>query len=163
ACPWPEHLGGLGISPDCTRFRADWYARLIPQFDPDIVVLANRPYDAPGNALPIEVSGRHVTAQDPAAVAAIRDATEASLDTLRPSGREIVLLEPTPLPADPNYDPMSCVSSGSSHCSFAVSPVTTPLTRLDRELAAAPASKPTGSPSRVWSVDLDRLACPRFP
>jgi hypothetical protein len=159
ACPWPEHLAGLGISPDCTNYRADWYARVIPQFDPDIVVLANRGYDAPGNALPIEVSGRHVTAQDPAAVAAISDQTRTSLDDLRRPGREIVLLEPTPLPADPNYDPMSCVSSGSAHCGFTVSPNPTPLTQLDRDLAAGARA----STSKVWSVDLNRLACPRYP
>ena len=163
ACPWPEHLVGLGISPDCTTFRADWYARVIPQFDPDIVVLANRPYDAPGNALPFDVSGHHVTAQDPGAVAAISDQTKASLDDLRRPGREIVLLEPTPLPVDPNYDPMSCVSSGSSHCSFTVNSATTPLTKLDRDLAATPGTNATGPASKVWSVDLNRLACPRYP
>jgi len=163
ACPWPEHLTGLGISPECTTYRADWYARLIPRFDPDIVVLANRPYDAPGNALPIDVSGRHVTARDPSAVAAIGDETKSSLDALRRPGREIVLLEPTPLPTDPNYDPMSCVSSGSSHCSFRVSPVTTALTQVDRNLASAPSPRATGAASKVWSVNLNRLACPRFP
>src|SRR5690348_3190205 len=67
ACPWPEHLIGLGISPDCTTYRADWYARVIPQFDPDIVVLANRPYDAPGNALPINVSGHNGMTVSPVA------------------------------------------------------------------------------------------------
>jgi peptidoglycan/LPS O-acetylase OafA/YrhL len=163
ACPWPEHLAGLGISPDCSKYRADWYARVIPKFDPDIVVLANRSYDAPGNALPFDVSGRHVTAHDPGAVAAIGDQTRASLDALRRPGREIVLLEPTPLPADPSYDPMSCVSSGSKHCSFRVSPVTTPLTQLDRDLAATSGSSATGSSSNVWSIDLNRLACPRYP
>jgi hypothetical protein len=163
ACPWPEHLNGLGMSPECTTYRADWYARLIPQFDPDIVVLANRPYDAPGNALPIDVAGRNATARDPSAVAAINDQTKSTLDGLRRPGREIVLLEPTPLPTDPNYDPMSCVSSGSSHCSFTVSPVTTPLTQFDRNLASAPSPRAAGATSKVVSVNLNRLACPRYP
>jgi hypothetical protein len=55
---------------------------------------------------------------------------------------------------------MSCVSTGSARCSFTVSSTTTPLTRLDRDLATAAAST---SASKVWSLDLDRLACPRFP
>lgn len=163
ACPWPENLRGLGISPHCPTFRSDWYQRLIPKFHADVVVLANRPYDAPGNALPIEVSGRHVTAQDPSAVAAISEQTKASLDALQRPGREIVLLEPTPLPADPNNDPMSCVSSGSTHCSFTVSPATTPLTQLDRDLAAAPNPRTTRGTAKVLSVNLNRLACPRYP
>jgi len=58
---------------------------------------------------------------------------------------------------------MSCVSSGSSHCGFTVSPVTTPLTQLDRNLAAATGPAATRSTSKVWSFDMNRLACPRYP
>jgi hypothetical protein len=58
---------------------------------------------------------------------------------------------------------MSCESSGSSHCSFTVSSHPTPLTQLDRDLAAAPGPPSTRGTSKVWSVDLNRLACPRYP
>jgi hypothetical protein len=85
ACPWPENLVGLGISPHCPTFRADWYRRLIPQFHADIVVLANRPYDAPGNVLPIVVAGKPTTAAPtgPEARAARADSA-ASGSALRP-------------------------------------------------------------------------------
>jgi hypothetical protein len=154
ACPWPDNLGGLSISPDCQVRRADWYARVLPDVDPDIVFLANRPYDAPGNNLKLEVSGRLVSTADPIAIHAITDATTRSLNLLRRPGRELVLLEPTPVPQDRTFDPLSCLASGATNCSFTVSPLTTPLTQLDRNLATTP---------DVWSLNLDRLACPRFP
>ena len=49
---------------------------------------------------------------------------------------------------------MSCVATGRRDCTFTVSPLVAPLTQLDRTLAAA---------SDVWSLDLNRLVCPRFP
>src|SRR5437773_6028982 len=78
ACPWPANLGGLGIAPHCPTYRADWYRRLVPQFHADIVVLANRPYDAPGNVLPIVVFGHHVTAATPLGLRAVTAATTRS-------------------------------------------------------------------------------------
>jgi hypothetical protein len=154
ACPWPDNLDGLSMSPDCQVRRADWYARVIPDVNPDIVFLANRPYDAPGNDLTIDVSGRMVSTANPIAIHAIADATTRSLNLLRRPGRELVLLEPTPLPQDRSFDPLLCLAAGNSNCSFTVSPLTTPLTQLDRNLATTP---------DVWSLNLDRLACPRFP
>jgi hypothetical protein len=154
ACPWPENLGGLGISPHCPTFRADWYQRLIPKFHADIVVLANRPYDAPGNVLPIVVFGQRVTAATPLGVRAVTAATKRSIHILRRPGRKLVLLEPTPLPPDPNYDPITCLAAASGPCGFTVSPAVTPLTQLDRYL---------GTARDTWSVDLDHLVCPRFP
>jgi hypothetical protein len=154
ACPWPENLDGLGISPECPTFRADWYRRLIPQFHADIVVLANRPYDAPGNVLPIVVFGHHVTAATPLGVRAVTAATKRSIHTLRRPGRKLVLLEPTPLPPKKNYDPISCLAAGTGPCGFTVSTAVTPLTRLDRKL---------GTARDTWSIDLDHLVCPRFP
>ena len=63
-------------------------------------------------------------------------------------------MEPTPLPPDAVYDPLSCISTGSTDCSFTTSTAITPLTQLDRDAAKS---------SDVWSVDADRLACPRLP
>ena len=128
--------------------------RVIPAFGPQIVFLANRHYDAPGNVLPMAVNGKNISASDPLAVQTIKQFTTRSLVLLRRPGRELVILEPTPLPESINYDPMLCVATGSTQCSFSVSPHATALTMVDRDLAGAP---------DVWSVDLDRLACPRFP
>jgi hypothetical protein len=154
ACPWPENLVGLGISPHCPTFRADWYRRLIPQFHADIVVLANRPYDAPGNVLPIVVLGKPTTAATALGVRAVTAATKRSIHILRQPGRKLVLLEPTPLAPDPHYDPIGCLAAGNGPCGFTVSTTVTPLTQLDRKLAAA---------RDTWSIDLDHLVCPRFP
>jgi hypothetical protein len=154
ACPWPRNLNGLGISPDCQKRREDWYKRVIPDFNPQIVFLANRPYDAPGNELTIEVKGHILSTKSPIAIHAIALVTKWSIGLLRRPGRELVLLEPTPVPVNPSYDPMTCVATGNPHCSFTVSRGTAPLTNLDRDLAIAP---------DVWSLNLNRLVCPRFP
>lgn len=154
ACPWPENLDGLGMSPGCPTYRADWYRRLIPGFHADIVILANRPYDAPGNVLPIVVFGRHVTAATPLGVRAVTAATKHSIQILRRPGRQLVLLEPTPLPPDPRYDPIRCLAAGHGSCGFTVSTSVTPLTRLDRKL---------GTARDTSSINLDYLVCPRFP
>ena len=154
ACPWPEDLSGLGISPGCQTSREDWYKRIIPAFAPAIVFLANRPYDAPGNELTLTVSGHVRSARDPIAVRAISASMRRSIARLRGGGRKLVLLEPTPLPVHRAYDPMSCVATGRRDCTFTVSPLVTPLTQFDRTLAQA---------ADVWSLDLNRLVCPRFP
>ena len=154
SCPWPQDLGGLGISTTCPAQRADWYNRVVPEFDPDIIFLANRPYDAPGNLLPMAVSGRRVTAQDPLGLDAIATSTARSLHLLSRPGRQLVMIEPTPLPEQLDFDPLSCVSSGSSHCSFSVS---TPVTALDQVY------RNLGTGSDVKTLELNHLACPRLP
>jgi peptidoglycan/LPS O-acetylase OafA/YrhL len=154
SCPWPQGLGGLGISTTCPAQRADWYNRVVPEFDPDIIFLANRPYDAPGNLLPMAVSGRRVTAQDPLGQNAIATSTERSLHLLSRPGRTLVIIEPTPLPERLDFDPLSCVSSGSAHCSFTVSTPVTALDEVYRNLGTGP---------DVKTLELNRLACPRLP
>ncbi len=154
ACPWPQHLNGLGMSPDCSTYRNDWYAREIPRFHPQIVFLANRPYDAPGNVLPITALGHRTTAATRLGVRAVTAFTKSSIRALRRPGRKLVLLEPTPLPPDPHFDPIACLAAANGPCSFTVSSAVRPLTQLDRNLAKA---------RDTWSVDLDHLVCPRFP
>lgn len=154
ACPWPQRLDGLGMSPDCPTQRDNWYRRVVPKFRPSIVVLANRPYDAPGNVLPIVVFGHHVTAAAPLGVRAVTAKTKRSIRLLRRPGRKLVLLEPTPLPPNPRYDPITCLAAHKGPCGFTVSTAVTPLTQLDRKL---------GTARDTWSIDLDHLVCPRFP
>ena len=155
ACPWqPGLTGGLRISPGCTQHRADWYARVLPTFKPTVVILAERGYDKPGNQFFLPGPSGQVLASSSVGQRLLEQASAAGLQQLRAPGRKLVMLDATPLPADPNFDPVSCLSTGSTHCAFRVS---TTLTGFDRfYIAAARAAD-------VWNVNLDRLACPRLP
>jgi peptidoglycan/LPS O-acetylase OafA/YrhL len=166
-CPWWVEED-KGASDTCAQMRTDWFGRVIPELDPDIVFLGHRALDAPGN--PFWVTEKHsdpidyrvynrdhpqtVEGDSPAGAAMIKQQAEASLDALRKPGRKLVILEPAPIAVDDRFDPLNCVSTGSANCSFTVSEEPAPSVVGFRELATRP---------DVWSLDLDRLACPRFP
>ena len=154
ACPWQQHLTGLQISPGCTKHRADWYARVIPQLHPDIIVLAERGYDKPGNPFFLPGPAGRLAATSPEGQALLESASATSIAALRAPGRTIVVLDSTPLPVDPNFDPVSCLSTGSSHCSFTV---TTTPTSFDRFFQQETKTRSIGN------LNLDRLVCPRLP
>ena len=155
SCPWqPEIKNGLAMSPPCPGHRADWYRRFIPQLHPDIVVVAERGYDEPGNPFSVSAPGGEVPATSTTGQQALIGATTAGIQSLRAPGRQIVLLQPTPLPPDLGFEPVSCLSTGSTHCAFRVS---TALTSFEEYLRRA------GNQPDVTSLDLDRLACPRYP
>ena len=85
---------------------------------------------------------------------ALISATRLGLQSLQAPGRKIVLLQPTPLPPKLSFEPVSCLSTGSTHCAFRVS---TALTSFEKYLREG------GNQPDVTSLDLDRLVCPRYP
>ena len=91
---------------------------------------------------------------DVQAVQVIAKASDESISALRRTGRKIVLLQATPLPPDENFNQVSCLSTGSKQCRFEVNPNPTPLDQYSVSAANQP---------NTWSLDLDRLACPRLP
>ncbi|MGZ4737476.1 MAG: acyltransferase family protein, partial [Acidimicrobiia bacterium] len=166
-CPWWPPATNPGNRNSCALLRADWYHRLIPQFEPDIVFLGLRGLDAPGNTFwvtsPRTGAGDYrilktpkagyVVAQTSAGEQTLRTQAAGALQLLRRPGREVVILEPTPLAPDPNFNPLDCASSGKTDCSFRVRPGPTPIVQFYRTLARTP---------DVWSLDLNQLVCPRF-
>ena len=117
SCPWqPTIKNGLTMSPPCPDHRADWYTRIIPQLHPDIVVVAERGYDELGNAFSVPAPGGEVPAASAAGQQALISATRLGLQSLQAPGRKIVLLQPTPLPPKLSFEPVSCLSTGSTHC-----------------------------------------------
>ena len=124
-CPWwvPEDVPTAHNT--CAEQRAYWYQHLIPEYDPDVVVVGQRALDAPGNpfwvtAVRSRPTDYRVYAEShPGAVGGdsaageetVRREAEKSLAALRKPGRESVMLEPTPVPADPKFDPLNCVST----------------------------------------------------
>ncbi len=95
-----------------------------------------------------------MTGDSAAGEAVVARQAETSVAALRRPGRELVILEPAPIAADVSFDPLNCISTGSANCAFSVSTEPTPSVARFRTLAKAP---------DVWSLDLDRLVCPRFP
>jgi hypothetical protein len=66
-----------------------------------------------------------------------------------------VILESTPLPADEQFDPETCLSQGAKGCDFRVDVRPGGLEQYYRQLADREPD--------VWALNLDHLACPRLP
>jgi peptidoglycan/LPS O-acetylase OafA/YrhL len=153
SCPWQFPLkGGLKMAPECPTHRADWYSRVVPQLRPDIIVLAERAYDKAGNPFFLG-SGEPVNSAR--GVQALIDATKVTVESLRAPGRKLVILESTPLPADEEFDPETCLSQGAEGCGFRVDVRPGGLEQYYRQLADREPD--------VWALNLDHLACPRLP
>jgi peptidoglycan/LPS O-acetylase OafA/YrhL len=167
-CPWWVPEDTPDANNDCARQRAYWYEHLVPEYDPDIVFLGHRALDAPGNPFWVTTVRDkpadyrvYVTEHSGAAEgdsaqgeATIRREAEKSLAALRKPGRELVILEPPPVPVDPTFDPLNCVSTGSANCAFSVGTDPTASVRAFQELARTP---------DTWAIDLNRVVCPRLP
>nr|MDP9335330.1 acyltransferase [Actinomycetota bacterium] len=158
ACPWQRGLfyvdsGGLYRS--CKRHQADWYDRVVPQLDPDVIILVQA---GPGNSdfpLPLTFpNGRKLGFGAPGYDQALIHASSATLETLREPKRRIVIIEP--IPATFPFDPLSCLSRGGSlgGCTHKVDARPTALEIYYRQASHEP---------NVSSLDLDRLVCPRLP
>jgi len=118
------------------------------------VVLAQGPYDDPAQPNRfLRPDGSVVDAHSPDFENVIQQSSSDALRALMKPGRRIVMIEPTPRPPG-SFDPLSCVSDGSSRCTYKASRGPTPLERFFRSRAAPP---------RVVTLDLDRVVCPRLP
>lgn len=153
ACPWQLGLYYSNSSAECRTRQVDWYDRVVPDLDPDVVIVADRALDDPvfdaQTITPLHYTSSATYER------ALDDVTTRSIRRLSAPGRKIVVLEPTPLAAIAD-DPLSCLSTGSppARCVYRANAKTTPFERSLRAMAAAP---------NVWSVDVDRLVCPRLP
>jgi peptidoglycan/LPS O-acetylase OafA/YrhL len=159
ACPWQDGLSRFspGVARGCVAFKADLRSRVIPELDPDVVVLIHAPLDREG------VKGLHLngpngplaTGSD-AAERAIETATDKTVARLRAANRDVVIVEPIPQ-GPQGYDPLGCLSTARflDQCRFVVDPSPSPTELHYRALAR--------STDHVFDLDLDRLACPYLP
>ena len=160
ACPWQrglEYLVDLGTPGLCHDHQEDWYERVIPQLQPDIIILAHQAYDDPAKPVAFMTpQGRSVWPSSPDFSRALADASASSIRALEHAGRSIVIIEPIPA-APVSLDVLSCLSVGDSpdNCGYEANSDTTPLETYYREVAA--------SEHAVESLDIDRLVCPRLP
>lgn len=157
ACPWQRGINFGYASEGCERRRLDWYARLVPALDPDVIVLAERPIDDPNNPSPVLVrsdEGSLVEYGTKEFNDVLREVSDATLDELRDAGRKVVVIEPLPM-TPKAFDPLACISQARylDECRFVASAGPTPFERYLRSIAGAD----------LWSFDFDQAACPYLP
>jgi hypothetical protein len=130
---------------------------VVEGLDPDVVVLAHRTFDDPASPVRILDDDRGELAIGSAGgLSRIR---ERALGTLRPfseAGRVSIIIEPLPV-APKAEDPLRCLSAATyvDECRFVAQTGPTPVEKVYREIAEAD--------PRVWTLDLDRAACPYLP
>jgi len=154
-CPWQRGLNYLKGGAACRQIQDDWYGGLIDRLDPDLIVVAHRPVDDPANPVPIATPDGAFAPGSVGYDAALRQVSTEALAILGRGGAQVVIIEPIPIAAKVD-DPLACISSADAleDCVYSANRTATPIERAYRRAA---------EPGQVWSVDLDRLVCPRLP
>ncbi len=154
-CPWQLGMFDVRNVDRCRGDRDDWYERLVPELDPDIVVLAGRPFDDPDSPLPVSDGSTTFEYGDPGYERVLVDASTRTIARLQHEGRKVVAIEP--VPTTPNdFDPTGCLSEAKylDDCRYVAHVGPTPVERAYREAARR---------DGVWDLNLDHLVCPYFP
>jgi peptidoglycan/LPS O-acetylase OafA/YrhL len=158
SCPWQRGLlfADLRHQDVCATNQTDTYDRILPDFDPDVVVLMDRTFEDPNSLAAVETADGRVEPGTPGFVPAVRRATEQSLEALRRDGRKIVLIEPTPF-SPRKLSPNVCLSMAKSvdECRYIASPGPMGVERMYRGIAE--------DEDDVWALDIDQLVCPYLP
>jgi hypothetical protein len=158
-CPWQLGLQynlGDSITKPCAAHQKDWFTRVVPKLDPDIIVLAHQADDDPARTrFFIGPDGKNFNGTFPGFEQELTTLSSHALTALARPGRQIAIIEPTPL--GPNlFDPDACLSTGKApaDCSYTANTQPTPLEQFYRQLARQ---------HHITSLDLDRIQCPRWP
>lgn len=156
-CPWPRGvrvLFGRGTIESCDQHQRYWYERLVPELDPDIIVLVHQAYDDPDLVTPLIVPGAGIV--QPTAPGFATDFERVVRDSLAEiggPGRTLVVIEPLPIAP---INPIRCLSTGvaPNDCAYRSPTGASPTERAYRRLAAE---------GQIVAIDADRMACPRLP
>jgi peptidoglycan/LPS O-acetylase OafA/YrhL len=154
-CPWETGLTYPKGVDDCRAHQADWYERLVPDLDPDLVVLAHRPVDGPlGEIAMLASDGTRAERGTPEQTALVADHAAETVHRLRADGRRVLIIEPGPIAP---FDPVACLSDATflDECRYVATLEPSPVDRAYRDLD----ERDDG----VWSMDIDRLVCPYLP
>ncbi len=154
-CPWQENLKNVHSSPDrqarCTAARVGWYDKVLPELDPDLVVLAGFPRDAKRWRKQLEF--RDGSTDD--LEAATLKATQRTLRKIdKVAGR--VLLTETIVTAN-SFDPNECMTSTDDPHECAV-PVPTDTSATDGYYLTAATQNDS-----IYTVNLNPVFCPSAP
>jgi peptidoglycan/LPS O-acetylase OafA/YrhL len=158
-CPWQDGLYRFSgkLSRVCKNHKADWRDRVIRALNPRIMLLVEAPLDRPGvKGLSLFGANGELPMGSPQAQRAIDRATDETVARYRRDGRDVVIFEPIPQwPQDD--DPLACISHATTieQCRFVAGTAPSAIELNYRRLAHAD--------KHVWSIDIDRLACPYLP
>jgi hypothetical protein len=159
-CTWQrglQYAQQRRVWSECAAHQDDWYDRVIPELDPDVVVVANRDFEGKDSgALVDEADGLNGAPGSEAFQRAVRTTSDATIRALRDDGRKVLIIEPTPETAAA-ADPLECISAAESlnQCRFVANLEPRWTERYFRDLADAD--------DEVWSMDIDTLVCPYLP
>ncbi len=158
-CPWTRGVGYRGTAQDCFKQQDEVFDKIVPAFDPDVVILVHRAADDPNEYLDlIDRDEGVVSERDRPKVQRIFDRRIGSLvQSLRAQDRDVVMLEPVPV-APKSLDPVGCLAKAETvdACRFTSVKDPMPETLAMRKAADA-------DPQHVDSIDLDPLVCPYLP
>ena len=161
-CPWQQHLTTVDVhvpqgtfrALDCEKEQDDLYNRVVPQLAPDVVVAVDSAYEDAAQPLPYVADGRVMSRTAPADVRRVVNLTKQSLERLRATGAQVVVVEPIPVLG---LDQLECLTLATyvQECRQIARSTPDALEQAYRALDR----QDTG----IWSVDIDRLVCPYFP
>jgi hypothetical protein len=155
-CPWQRNLyTGIGTN-TCVPLKEDFYTRVIPALNPDVIVLMNFGYDDL-SVTPFPVFGTNrirVNRGNVTFDTLLAQTTIQSLAELRAEGRKLVIIEPIPRAAS---EPTQCLRTSKvlEACRYVANTKPSVVEQLYRMLAK--------QDDHVLSVDIDRLVCPYLP
>jgi hypothetical protein len=151
----PYVLNGVTASTQrCKALKDDTYARVVPELNPDVIVLMEVAHEHRGLTPYLGPDGRVLKNDSPASYRWIEATTTRSIAALRANGRKILIIEPIPVAP---FDPLDCLSKAKviEECRYLVNAAPDPIEQFFRQLARRDAN--------VWSADFDRLVCPFLP
>jgi peptidoglycan/LPS O-acetylase OafA/YrhL len=152
-CPWQQGLVFANSDHKlCETTKALWMSKLIPEFKPDVIVLASRATDhTVGSTYNVESTNGALHGNESQLLA---EATKASLPLFAAPGRQLVIEEPVPVSP---VHAKSCVSGAqfADECAFVTDSGHSPAEKsYEQDAATIPG---------VHILDLDPMICPRLP
>jgi peptidoglycan/LPS O-acetylase OafA/YrhL len=154
-CPWQRHIYSTFRFTSCKRWQDDLYRRVIPALNPDVIVVVNLAYGNKGEYPAFVNASRERVRFGPV----VAKATQESVATLRTGQRDLVIVEPIPIPVrpGPDFDPLKCLARSSTieQCRYQTARPASDLENLYRDIAQ--------HDPKVRSLDLDKAVCPLFP
>ena len=164
-CPWQRNL--FFDAPDafhrrwtaqCKAVKRDLYDRVLPALRPDVIVATSLDYLSDRTHLAtLHNASDHPVAPGRGGVRAqFARETRHSLDLLTRYGAKVVMVEPLPVTTQ-SHDPFQCLlhANDAERCRFTADPG---IPDVVNQVYRAAADDRT-----VFSIDLDRAACPSLP